>query len=87
LSIGDISSELIIQTKDRPKRFIYSVNSWIFEINSIELKDNPDSMNSTHIEWTVYTKRRSLLFQVNKKMILFIELRFFFFLVFTFTIC
>jgi hypothetical protein len=72
LSIGDISSELIIQTKDRPKRLIYSVNSWILEINSIELKDNPDSINSTHIEWTVFTKRRSFLFQVSKGIVLLI---------------
>ncbi|CAF0751021.1 unnamed protein product [Adineta steineri] len=61
--IGDISSELTIHTKDRPKRFVYSVDSWLLEINSIELKDNSNNINSTDIQWTVYTKRRSMLFQ------------------------
>ncbi|CAF4624522.1 unnamed protein product [Rotaria sp. Silwood1] len=61
--IGDISSSLIIHTDDRPKRFIYSVDSWLLETNSIELKDSLSSVNSTRIEWTVYTRRRSILFQ------------------------
>ncbi|UJR25721.1 hypothetical protein I4U23_007072 [Adineta vaga] len=61
--IGEISSELVIQKTDRAQRFIYSVNSWLLEVNSIELKSTPKNTNSTDIEWTVYTKRRSFLFQ------------------------
>jgi hypothetical protein len=85
LNLGDISSSLIILKDDRPKRFMYSVDSWLLEINLIELKDSTN-VNSTRIEWTVYTRRRSVLFQVrfigkkNKNYDLSS-------LVFTFTIC
>ncbi|CAF0854945.1 unnamed protein product [Adineta ricciae] len=61
--IGEISSELTIQKTNRPEQFIYSVNSWLLETNFIELKSNLKNKNSTDIEWTVYTKRRSALFQ------------------------
>lgn len=64
-NLGDISSSLIIHTDDQPKRFVYSVDSWLLETNSIELKDSSTTGNSTRIEWTVYTRRRSILFQVN----------------------
>jgi hypothetical protein len=63
--IGEITSELTIQTIARPNRFIYSVNSWLMEVNSIELKDKSNNVNSTNVEWTVYTRRRSILFQVS----------------------
>ena len=63
-NLGEISSSLIIHTEDRPKRFVYSVSSWLLETNTIELKDNSEQFNSTRIEWTVRTKRRSILFQV-----------------------
>jgi hypothetical protein len=59
-----MSSILIIEKNDQPKRFIYSINSWLLEINSIELKHNSKNVNATDIEWTVYTKHRNLLFQV-----------------------
>jgi hypothetical protein len=62
-----MSSSLVIQTDDRPKRFVYSVDSWLLETNSIELKHSSTSINSTRIEWTVYTRRRSVLFQVQNK--------------------
>ncbi|UJR23201.1 hypothetical protein I4U23_026220 [Adineta vaga] len=61
--IGDVSSDLIIHTDDRPKQFIYSVDSWLLETNSIELKESSSNVNSTRIEWSVYTRRRSILFQ------------------------
>ncbi|CAF0917252.1 unnamed protein product [Adineta ricciae] len=61
--IGDVSSDLIIHTDDHPKRFVYSVDSWLLEMNSIELKESSSNVNSTRIEWTVYTRRRSILFQ------------------------
>jgi hypothetical protein len=66
-----MSSSLVIQTDDRPKRFVYSVDSWLLETNSIELKHSSTSINSTRIEWTVYTRRRSVLFQVQNKNNLF----------------
>ena len=69
--LGDISSSLVIQTDDQPKHFIYSVDSWLLETNSIELKHSSTSINSTRIEWTVYTRRRSILFQVQNKNNLF----------------
>ncbi|CAF5197254.1 unnamed protein product, partial [Rotaria magnacalcarata] len=59
----EMSSSLIIRTDDRPKKFIYSVDTWLLETNSIELKDSLTSSNATCIEWTVYTSRRSILFQ------------------------
>ncbi|CAF1643315.1 unnamed protein product [Rotaria magnacalcarata] len=61
--LGEMSSSLIIRTDDRPKKFIYSVDTWLLETNSIELKDSLTSSNATCIEWTVYTSRRSILFQ------------------------
>jgi len=42
---------------------MYSVDSWLLETNLIELKDT-SNVNSTRIQWTVYTRRRSILFQV-----------------------
>jgi hypothetical protein len=62
--LGDVSAALIIHTDNRPKKFIYSVDTWLLETNSIELTDSSTNANSTHIEWTVYTRRRSILFQV-----------------------
>lgn len=62
--LGDVSSDLMIHLDDRPNQFIYSVDSWLLETNSIELKDSLTSVNSTRVEWTVYTRRRSILFQV-----------------------
>ena len=64
LYLGDVSSDLIIHTDDHPKQFVYSVDSWLLEMNSIELKESSSDVNSTRIEWTVYTRRRSILFQV-----------------------
>ncbi|CAF4104146.1 unnamed protein product, partial [Adineta steineri] len=61
--IGDVPLDLIIHTDDQPKQFIYSVDSWLLETNLIELKDISTNVNSTRIEWTVYTRRRSILFQ------------------------
>lgn len=69
INIGNISSVLIIHKTNRPQQFIFSINSWLLEINSIELKDNLKNKNSTHIEWTVYTKRHSFLFQVKNDCI------------------
>ena len=66
-SSGELSSFLVIHTDDRPNKFIYSVDTWLLETNSIELKDIPTSANSTRIEWTVYTRRRSILFQVRRR--------------------
>ncbi len=63
-----MSSILTIEKNDRPKQFIYSVNSWLREINSIELKDNSKNFNLTYIEWTVYTKHGNLLFQVKQNI-------------------
>lgn len=63
--LGEMTSFLVIHTDDRPKKFMYSVDSWLLETNSIELKDIPNTVNSTRIEWTVYTRRRSILFQVS----------------------
>jgi len=63
-NLGEISSSLIIHTANRPKQFIYSVDSWLLETNSIELKESSININSTRLEWTVYTRRRSVLFQV-----------------------
>ena len=59
-----MSSILTIEKKDRPKQFIYSINSWLRETNSIELTIDSKNINITHIEWTVYTKHGNLLFQV-----------------------
>lgn len=55
----------MIHTDDQHKRFMFSLDSWLLETNTIDLKDNPEQVNSTRIEWTVHTKRRSILFQVN----------------------
>ncbi|CAF3328723.1 unnamed protein product [Rotaria sp. Silwood1] len=57
----DISSILIIHTDDQPKRFIYSVNSWLLETNFIELKVDLQNTNLTSIEWSVYTQNNEYL--------------------------
>ena len=59
-----MSSILTIEKKDRPKQFIYSLNSWLREINTIELQIDSKNANATNIEWSVYTKHGNLLFQV-----------------------
>ena len=64
ISSGELPSSLVIHTDDRNKRFMFSLDSWLLETNTIDLKDNPQQANSTEIEWTVHTKRRSILFQV-----------------------
>ena len=64
------------------------MNTWLLEINSIEFKDDKKDGNSTYIEWSVYTKRRSFLFQVKLNSRFFLTENFFLLiLVFTFTIC
>ena len=62
--MGETTVVLSIHTDERPQRFVYSVDSWLLEINRIELYENVSPNNSTRIEWTVYTTRRSVLFQV-----------------------
>lgn len=87
--IGEVPSALIIHIDDRGKRFAFSLDSWLLETDTIELKDNPVQVNSTKIEWTVHTRRRSVLFQViriekvSMKSLIF---RLFFLLVFDFTV-
>lgn len=66
---------MIIHTDDRPNRFIYSVDSWLLETNSIELKETSSTSNSTRIEWSTYTRRRSILFQVIRKSLSLTKLK------------
>jgi len=73
--LGDLPSTLIIHTDDRPNRFIYSVDSWLLETNSIELKETSSTSNSTRIEWSTYTRRRSILFQVIRKSLSLTKLK------------
>jgi hypothetical protein len=71
--LGDIGSSLTIVTDDQPIRFVYSLNSWLLEINTIEFKDNVEQANSTTIEWTVHTTRRSILFHVGHRHTTYID--------------
>ena len=55
---------LTVHTQDQPKRLIFSVDNWLREVNSIELKETSGNINATDVQWIVYTTHRSFLFQV-----------------------
>jgi hypothetical protein len=63
---GEVTSNLTVHANDHLRSFIYSVDSWLLETNILVFQEDPNDANLTHVEWTVGTNRRSLLFHVRR---------------------
>jgi hypothetical protein len=67
--IGPDESVITVIGYQKPQLFEYLCDNWLLERNRLEFKEH--SENKTMVSWSIFSRRRSLLFRVK---ILFINI-------------